>query len=58
VLVFFSYRNLIPVQRKVLEAIQDELSYGKGREITTINAIYDRLGMSKNEFDFVIKLIL
>jgi len=42
------YRNLIPVQRKVLEAIQDELSYGKGREITTINAIYDRLGMSKN----------
>lgn len=42
---FFSRdRNLIPIQRQVLEAIQDELSYGKGREITTINAIYDRLG--------------
>ncbi len=39
-----SNRNLIPIQRQVLEAIQDELSYGRGREITTINAIYDRLG--------------
>ncbi|CAF1413585.1 unnamed protein product [Rotaria magnacalcarata] len=43
-------RNLNPVQRKVLEAIQDELSYGKGREITTINAIYDRL--DKKEYSF------
>ena len=43
--IAFSNRNLIPSQRKVLEAIQDELSYGKGREITTIQAIYDRLGM-------------
>lgn len=41
-------RNLIPTQRKVLEAIQDELSYGKGREITTINAIYERLGESNS----------
>lgn len=44
--IAFSNRNLIPSQRKVLEAIQDELSYGKGREITTIQAIYDRLGIS------------
>ncbi|CAF4112306.1 unnamed protein product [Rotaria sp. Silwood2] len=43
-------RNLNPTQRKVLEAIQDELSYGKGREITTINAIYDRL--DKKEYSF------
>jgi Cdc6-like AAA superfamily ATPase len=43
---FYFNRNLIPIQRKVLEAIQEELSCGKGREITTINAIYDRLGMS------------
>lgn len=43
-LIFFSNRNLIPIQRQVLEAIQEELSYGKGREMTTINAIYERLG--------------
>ncbi|CAF5024864.1 unnamed protein product, partial [Rotaria sp. Silwood1] len=43
-------RNLNPTQRKVLEAIQDELSYGKGREITTISAIYDRL--DKKEYSF------
>ncbi|CAF0825717.1 unnamed protein product [Rotaria sordida] len=43
-------RNLNPIQRKVLEAIQDELSYGKGREITTVNAIYDRL--DKKEYSF------
>ena len=40
----FTHRNLIPIQRQVLEVIEEELSYGKGREITTINAIYDRLG--------------
>ena len=43
-MIFLSDRNLIPVQRQVLEAIQDELSYGKGREMTTINAIYERMG--------------
>ena len=43
-----SNRNLIPIQRQVLEAIQDELSYGKGREITTVHAIYERLG--KNSY--------
>jgi len=49
------FRNLIPIQRKVLEAIQDELSYGKGREITTITAIYDRLGMLKN-FNLIFRI--
>lgn len=43
-LIFLSNRNLIPVQRQVLEAIQEELSYGKGREMTTISAIYERMG--------------
>jgi hypothetical protein len=48
------YRNLIPIQRNVLEAIQDELSCGKGREMTTVHCIYDRLGMSKIGLEFFV----
>jgi len=43
-------RNLATVQRQVLEAIQDELSCGKGREMTNIQAIYDRL--DKKQYSF------
>lgn len=43
-------RNLIPIQRQVLEVIQEELSFGKGREMTTVQAIYDRL--DKKQFTF------
>ncbi|CAF1171110.1 unnamed protein product [Didymodactylos carnosus] len=37
-------KNLTLVQRQVMEAIHDELFYS-GKEVTTLSAIHDRLGM-------------